>query len=108
MREQKRSATFPLLRAIGFDDDVMQMRKQSKRRSESKRRKRLKIRTPPIASLEMPIYNGANGIETTIVWKTEQHYQAIAIFLKKMLGERTERRASRGKRNSTVLIPNNK
>lgn len=87
------------MRAIRFDDDVALMQKRSKRRRESKRRKRLKIRTqsnaPP--SLTMLIYNGTNGIETTAVWKTELQYQAIAIFLRKMLGERTDRARESGK-----------
>ena len=63
------------------------MRKQSKRRRESKRRKRLKMRWPPIANLRMLIYNGSNGVETEIVCKTEEHYQAVAAFFKKLLGK---------------------
>jgi hypothetical protein len=47
------------------------------------------MRTPPTACLEMLIYNGSNGVETGITWKTELQYQAVAIFLKKMLSERT-------------------
>jgi hypothetical protein len=70
------------------------MRKPSKRRRESKR---LKMRAPPTASLEMLIYNGTNGIETTAVWKTELQYQTVAIFFKKMLGERTCRAREPGK-----------
>src|ERR1700710_1439128 len=70
---------------------------ESKRRRQSKRRKRLKMRAPPTASLEMLIYNGTNGIETTIAWKTELQYQAVAIFYKKMLGERTCRTREPGK-----------
>src|ERR1700733_1059039 len=73
------------------------MRKQSKRRRESKRRKRLKMRAPPTACLEMLIYNGTNGVETGITWKTELQYQAVAIFFKKMLGERTDRTREPGK-----------
>jgi hypothetical protein len=73
------------------------MRKQSKRRRESKRRKRLKMRAPPIASLKMLIYDGTDGVETRITWKTELQYQAVAIFLKKMLGERTDRTREPGK-----------
>jgi hypothetical protein len=61
------------------------------------RRKRLKMRAPPTASLKMLIYNGTDGVETTCVWKTELQYQAVAIFFKKMLGERTERTREPGK-----------
>ena len=55
------------------------------------------MRTPLMPSLEMLIYNGTNGIETGITWKTELQYQAVAIFFKKMLGERTERTREPGK-----------
>jgi hypothetical protein len=55
------------------------------------------MRTPLTASLEMLIYNGTNGVETGITWKTELQYQAVAIFFKKMLGERTDRTREPGK-----------
>src|SRR4051812_34640119 len=63
------------------------MRKQSKRRRESKRRKRLKMRAPPSPNLRMTIYNDSNGIETYAVWNTEEQYQAVAAFFKKLLGK---------------------
>jgi hypothetical protein len=73
------------------------MRKQSKRRRQSKRRKPLKLQAPPTTSLKMLIYNGTNGIESAITWKTELQYQAVAIFFKKMLGERACRTREPGK-----------
>jgi hypothetical protein len=47
----------------------------------------MRARLNAMPDLEMLIYNGTNGIETTIGWKTEQHYQAAAAFLKKLLHE---------------------
>jgi hypothetical protein len=55
------------------------------------------MRAPLTACLEMLIYNGTNGVETGIIWKTELQYQAVAIFFKKMLGERTDRTREPGK-----------
>src|ERR1700755_615851 len=63
------------------------MRKQSKRRRESKRRKRLKMRAPLKPNLRMDIYNDSNGIQTYATWKTEEQYQAVAAFFKKLLGK---------------------
>jgi hypothetical protein len=63
------------------------MRKQSKRRRESKRRTRLKLRAPPKPNLRMTIYNDSNGIQTYAAWKTEEQYQAVAAFFKKLLGK---------------------
>jgi hypothetical protein len=63
------------------------MRKQSKRQRQSKRRKRLKMQAPPKPDLRMVIYNDSNGIETYAVWKTEEHYQAVAAFFKKLPGK---------------------
>jgi hypothetical protein len=66
------------------------------------------MRVPPTVSLKMLIYDGTNGVATRITWKTELQYQAVAIFFKKMLGERTDRTREPGKRNSIVSIPSNK
>ena len=73
------------------------MQKKSKRRREAKRRKWLKLHAPPDPrdALTMLIYHG--GVETTVIWKTEQHYRAMAIFLKKMLGESADRLREPGK-----------
>jgi acetylornithine/succinyldiaminopimelate/putrescine aminotransferase len=60
------------------------MRKQSKRRRQSKRRKRLKMRAPLMPNLRMTIYNDSNGIETDVACR---HYQAVAVFFKKLLGK---------------------
>jgi len=33
----------------------------------------------------MTIYNDTNGIQTYAAWKTEEQYQAVAAFFKKLL-----------------------
>jgi hypothetical protein len=35
----------------------------------------------------MTIYNDSNGIQTYPAWKTEEQYQAVAAFFKKLLGK---------------------
>jgi hypothetical protein len=35
----------------------------------------------------MKIYNDSNGIQTYAAWKTEEQYQAVAAFFKKLLGK---------------------
>ena len=53
----------------------------------NKRRKRLKVRAPLVPDLRMIIYNDSNGIETYADWKTEEHYQPVAAFSRKLLGK---------------------
>jgi hypothetical protein len=45
------------------------------------------MRAPLKPDLRMVIYNDSNGIETDAVWRTEQQYQAVAAFFKKLLGK---------------------
>jgi hypothetical protein len=45
------------------------------------------MRAPLMPNLRMTIYNDSNGIETYAAWKTEEHYQAVAAFFKKLLGK---------------------
>jgi hypothetical protein len=38
-------------------------------------------------NLRMVIYNDSNGIETDVVCRTEEQYQTVAAFFKKLLGK---------------------
>jgi hypothetical protein len=45
------------------------------------------MRAPLMPNLRMDIYNDSNGIQTYAVWKTEEQYQAVTAFFKKLLGK---------------------
>ena len=45
------------------------------------------MRAAPRPNLRMTIYNDSNGIETYVVWNTEEQYQAVAAFFKELLGK---------------------
>jgi hypothetical protein len=58
--------------------------------------------------LRMDIYNDSNGIQTYAVWKTEEHYQAVAAFFRKLLGKTGSCRAIPGNRLSFSSKPRNR